>query len=135
MNYPLCLRFILSDAQSCSTSNEPISQKIALPFTAAESPIAKTVSSIKKRTRPAHRHGLCPSLFHGSKKYCPTRTVILSGAIAIHQPSRSTDCAAQITYQKLDFTGCAGALPASRIILAGTSEPQCATAGGQITRR
>ena len=135
MNCPLCWRSILSGAQSCSTSNEPISQKIALPFTAAESPTAKTVSSTKKRTRPAHRHGLYPSLFRGSKKSCPRTTVILSGAIATPQPFSSTDCAAQITYRKLAFTGCAGALPASHIILAGTPELQCATAGGRIIRR
>lgn len=95
---------------------------------ASRVPIIKTVSFTKKRTRPAHRRGLCPLLFHGSKKYFPMRMVILSGAIATRRPSRSTDCAAQITYQKLGFTGCAGALPASRIISAGTSELQCATA-------
>ena len=135
MNCPLSWRSILSDAQGLLTSNEPISQKIALPFTAAESPIIKTVSFTKRRTRPAHRRGLCPLLFHGSKKYFPMRMVILSGAIATRRPSRSTDCAVQITYQKLGFTGCAGALPASRIISAGTSELQCATAGGRITSR
>ena len=57
-------------------------------------PNSKTVSSTKKRTRPAHRHGLYPSLFRGSKKSCPRTTVILSGAIATPQPSRSTDSAA-----------------------------------------